>query len=115
MLFKTNSQHTNQEGVQEGVQESVHETEQGESFVNKLRKVLHFSSKARLNIVMQAEASECGLAGVAMIANNHVKNISLYKLRQLNTISNQGSNLTQIMQIGDLLGMSSRALNVELS
>jgi ATP-binding cassette subfamily B protein RaxB len=77
--------------------------------------LLSFSSKPRLNIIMQAEASECGLACVTMLANFHGNQISLDKLRQVSPVSNQGSNLTQLMQLGDLLGFSCRALKVELS
>jgi len=81
----------------------------------KVSQILSFSSKPRLNIVMQAEASECGLACVAMIANFHGNRISLDRLRQVNPVSIQGSNLTQIMQLGDLLGFSCRALKVQLA
>ncbi|WP_412971963.1 peptidase domain-containing ABC transporter [Glaciecola sp. MF2-115] len=107
MLFKTNNKHTNEEDARN--------PDSRRSVANKLNKVLNFSSKTRLNVVMQAEASECGLACIVMIANYYGNYISLDKLRQRNPISNQGSNLNQIMQIGDLLGMSSRALKVELS
>jgi ATP-binding cassette subfamily B protein RaxB len=81
----------------------------------KVSHILRFSSKQTLNIIMQAEASECGLACVAMLANFHGNHISLDTLRQLNSISMQGSNLTQIMQLGDLLGFSCRALKVQLA
>jgi ATP-binding cassette subfamily B protein RaxB len=81
----------------------------------KASHILRFSSKQRLNIIMQAEASECGLACVAMLANFHGNHISLDKLRQLNPISIQGSNLTQLMQLGHLLGLSCRALKVQLA
>jgi ATP-binding cassette subfamily B protein RaxB len=81
----------------------------------KVSHILRFSSKKRLNIIMQAEASECGLACVAMLANFHGNHISLDKLRQLNPISIQGSNLTQLMQLGELLGFSCRALKVQLA
>ncbi|MFQ3206571.1 MAG: ATP-binding cassette subfamily B protein RaxB [Glaciecola sp.] len=81
----------------------------------KVSHILRFSSKQRLNIIMQAEASECGLACVAMLANYHGNHISLDKLRQLNPVSIQGSNLTQLMQLGDLLGLSCRALKVQLA
>jgi len=82
---------------------------------NNISLLLRFSSKPQLNIVMQAEASECGLACVAMLANFHGNQISLDKLRQISPASNQGSNLTEIMQIGELLGLSCRALKVQLS
>lgn len=80
-----------------------------------ISQLLQFSSKPRLNIIMQAEASECGLACIAMLANFYGNHISLDKLRQISPVSNQGSNLTQIMQIGELLGFSCRALKVQLS
>lgn len=82
--------------------------------LNNISQLLRFSSKQQLNIVMQAEASECGLACVAMLANFHGNQMSLDKLRQISPVSNQGSNLTQIMQIGELLGLSCRALKVQL-
>jgi ATP-binding cassette subfamily B protein RaxB len=78
-------------------------------------KTLLFSSKPKLNIVMQAEASECGLACIAMILNFHGNHISLDKLRQLVPMSSHGCNLNQIMQLGDLFGMSCRALKVQLA
>jgi ATP-binding cassette subfamily B protein RaxB len=81
----------------------------------KVSHILRFSFKQRLNIILQAEASECGLACVAMLANFHGNHISLDKLRQLNPASIQGSNLTQLMQLGDLLGLSCRALKVQLA
>jgi ATP-binding cassette subfamily B protein RaxB len=81
----------------------------------KVSDILRFSSKPSLNIVIQAEASECGLACVAMLANFHGNYITLDKLRQLNPISIQGSNLTQIMQLGELLSFSCRALKVQLT
>jgi ATP-binding cassette subfamily B protein RaxB len=80
-----------------------------------ISKLLSFSSKPQLNIIMQAETSECGLACVTMLANFHGNQISLDKLRQVSPVSNQGSNLTQLMQLGDLLGLSCRALKVQLS
>jgi len=80
-----------------------------------VRQMLRFSSKPQLNIIMQAEASECGLACVTMLANFHGNQISLDKLRQVSPVSNQGSNLTQLMQLGDLLGFSCRALKAQLS
>lgn len=61
-----------------------------------LATMLRFSSSKRLNLVMQTEASECGLACVTMIANFHGNQISIDQLRQLNPISSQGSNLTQL-------------------
>ncbi len=82
---------------------------------NNISQLLSFSSKPRLNIIMQAEASECGLACVTMLANFHGNQISLDKLRQISPVSNQGSNLTQLMQLGDLLGFSCRALQAQLS
>lgn len=80
-----------------------------------LAAMLRFSSSKRLNLVMQTEASECGLACVTMIANFHGNQISIDQLRQLNPISSQGSNLTQLLQQGELLGLSCRALKVRLS
>lgn len=90
-------------------------TPNNEKSSTNISHLLSFSSKPRLNIIMQAEASECGLACVTMLANFHGNQITLDKLRQVSPVSNQGSNLTQLMQLGDLLGLSCRALKLQLS
>lgn len=79
-----------------------------------LAHFLQFSGKRRLNAIIQDENSECGLACITMIANFYGNATGLDKLRQMNRTSTQGSNLTQLLQIGETLGLASRALKVQL-
>lgn len=63
---------------------------------------------------MQSEASECGIACLTMIANFHGNNLLLRQMRNLLPASQQGLSLRQIIQYAHTLGLSSRALKLEL-
>lgn len=76
---------------------------------------LNFSRQRRLPIIQAAEAAECGLACMAMIARWHGHDIDLNGLRQRFSLSMAGATLRSLMLMGDQLGLSPRALRVELS
>jgi ATP-binding cassette subfamily B protein RaxB len=63
---------------------------------------------------MQAEASECGLACLAMIAGYHGLRVDLPTLRRKFGVSLQGTNLRSLIDIGSSLDLRSRALRTEL-
>lgn len=63
--------------------------------------------------ILQAEASECGLACIAMIAGYHGLNIDLHKLRSAPIGTQQGTNLNQLISLAQSLNLSSRALKLE--
>ncbi len=67
-----------------------------------------------MKIIMQAEAAECGLASVAMIANHHDYKQSLNSLRQQFPQSLKGMNLKQIIDIAGVLNFNCRALKLSL-
>lgn len=68
----------------------------------------------RVPVVFQTEASECGLACLSMVCSFYGKQVDLLQLRQLFNLSARGVNLKSLKAIASELGMSSRALSVDL-
>lgn len=62
---------------------------------------------------LQNEASECGLASMAMIANHHGHRIDLNALRQRFHLSIRGARLRDLIKIAEQLSFSSRAIRLE--
>ena len=75
---------------------------------------LQFGFGKRLPLMLQTEASECGLACVTMIASYHGHLTDLCEMRKRFAISLKGATLEQIIAITDELGMVSRALRLDL-
>ncbi len=75
---------------------------------------LNFARRPRLPVVRSAEAAECGLACMAMIAAYHGHDVDLNGLRQRFSFSLAGATLRSVMALADDLGFSCRALKVEL-
>ncbi len=76
---------------------------------------LNISGRRKLPTIIAAEAAECGLACMAMIANYHGHEIDLNGMRQRFSLSLTGATLRNLMGIADALDLSSRPLRVELS
>ena len=76
---------------------------------------LNFARRKRLPIIQGAEAAECGLACIAMVARYHGHDVDLNGLRQRFTLSMSGATLRSIMGFADSLGFAPRELKVELS
>ncbi len=72
-----------------------------------------FGRKA-LPVVLQTEATECGLACLVMIARYHGHDIDLNALRKTASISLKGANLKQVMATAAGLHLASRPMRVEL-
>jgi ATP-binding cassette subfamily B protein RaxB len=81
----------------------------------KIPSELNFARRRRLPVIQGAEAAECGLACMAMIAQYHGHDVDLNGLRQRFTLSMSGATLRSIMGFADSLGLAPRALRVELS
>lgn len=75
---------------------------------------LNFARRRRLPVIQGAEAAECGLACMAMVARYHGHNVDLNGLRQRFSLSMSGATLRSIMGLADSLGFAPRALKVEL-
>jgi ATP-binding cassette subfamily B protein RaxB len=75
---------------------------------------LNFARRRRLPLILGAEAAECGLACLAMVAVWHGHDVDLNGLRQRYSLSTRGVTLRTLMELGDELGLSTRPLRVEL-
>lgn len=69
----------------------------------------------RLPMVLQTEASECGLASLAMVAQFHGYAANLPDLRRRFGMSLKGATLKDVMQVADQIGLATRPLRLELS
>jgi ATP-binding cassette subfamily B protein RaxB len=67
-----------------------------------------------IELVRQSEASECGLACLAMIAGHHGHRIDLPALRRRFPISLKGTSLKAMISVADRLGLSARPLRIEM-
>jgi ATP-binding cassette, subfamily B, bacterial CvaB/MchF/RaxB len=76
---------------------------------------LNFTRRRRLQVVLAAEAAECGLACIAMVAAYHGHKVDLNGLRQRFSLSLAGASLSTLMSLADELGFATRPLRVELS
>ena len=76
---------------------------------------LNFSRRRHLPVIQAAEAAECGLACMAMVARYHGHDVDLNGLRQRFSLSLSGATLRSIMGLADSLGFAPRALKVELA
>ena len=76
---------------------------------------LEFSRRRKIPVVLAAEAAECGLACLTMIARFHGHDVDLNGLRQRVALSLSGATLRGLMEIADGLGFQSRPLRAELS
>lgn len=75
---------------------------------------LDFSGRRRLPVVQSAEAAECGLACMTMIARYHGHDVDLNGLRQAFSTSMAGTTLRGVMQLAEQLDFASRPIRVEL-
>lgn len=71
-------------------------------------------SRRRVPLILQSEATECGLACLAMIAGAHGLQTDLHTLRQRFELSSRGATLAQLMDIAEQMGLSNRAVRLEL-
>jgi len=75
---------------------------------------LHLFKWNKLPMILQAEAAECGLACLAMVAAHHGYQTSLTELRRKFSVSLKGVNLQSLSLAADMLGLSGRGLRCEL-
>jgi ATP-binding cassette subfamily B protein RaxB len=70
--------------------------------------------RRRVKPIRQAEATECGLAALAMIANFWGHDFDLGSLRRRFGVSSRGIGLKTLMETADSLGFAPRPLKVRL-
>ncbi len=79
-----------------------------------ITQLLSFAAREKVPSILQTEASECGLASLAMVANFHGYRVSLSDLRRRFGISLKGATLKDLLRIADLIGLAARPLRLEL-
>ncbi|ALS94157.1 peptidase domain-containing ABC transporter [Xanthomonas oryzae] len=67
-----------------------------------------------MKAIVQAEASECGLASLAMVASAHGMQLGLPELRRRFHLSLKGIKLNQLIEIAQTLGFSTRPLRLDM-
>jgi ATP-binding cassette, subfamily B, bacterial CvaB/MchF/RaxB len=70
--------------------------------------------KKKLPMILQTEATECGLACLAMIASFYGLHADLRSLRQKFQISLKGASLSQLIKIAGRLEISNRAVRADM-
>lgn len=81
----------------------------------KFTDKLAFSLTKKIPTILQTEATECGLACIAMIAHFHGYESDLLTLRRRFSISQKGSNLSQLISISNQLKFVTRPLKLDMS
>ncbi len=76
--------------------------------------MLAFMPGRRTPLILQAEAAECGLACLAMVAGYHGHHTDLPTLRLSHPASLRGANLTQLMGLAGALDLAPRPLRLEM-
>ncbi|PZL85309.1 ABC transporter [Pantoea sp. ARC270] len=75
---------------------------------------LNLSFRQKLPVLRQAQAAECGLTCIGMIAGYYGHHIDMVSLRQRFPTSTKGSTLANVMSFAQHLGMGCRAVRLEL-
>ena len=81
----------------------------------KLPDYLKFQGRKSVPVIITGEAAECGLACLAMVATYYGYDVDLNILRQRFKISLAGLTLRGVMSLAEQIGLSGRALRLELS
>lgn len=75
---------------------------------------LNFKSRPAAPVILQTEASECGLACIAMIAGQLGHHITLAALRRRYPSSMNGTTLKRLVEIAGELSLHSRPLRLDV-
>jgi ATP-binding cassette, subfamily B, bacterial CvaB/MchF/RaxB len=78
-------------------------------------EALNFNRRRRVPLVRQSEASECGIACLAMIASYFGPITTLSQMRRQFPISLQGVSLATLMDCASAMGYSTRPLRGEIN
>lgn len=77
------------------------------------QELLNFRGRARLPVILQTEAAECGLACLAMIASYFGHRIDIDTLRRRHPVSLKGATLRSLIEIARHLELACRPLRIE--
>src|SRR5947209_3552239 len=76
---------------------------------------LNLGWNSRSPLVLQTEASECGLACLTMLAQRFGYGIDLPTLRRRFGMSLKGATLKDVIRVADQIGLAARPLRAELA
>jgi ATP-binding cassette subfamily B protein RaxB len=85
-----------------------------ETYFEILKNKLNLTLNRRVPQILQTEASECGLACLAMVCHYHGLQIDLFNLRSRYGYSSRGATLSALMDIAGALKLQSRALSLNI-
>ena len=71
---------------------------------------LNLGNGRRVPMILQTEASECGLASLAMIASYHGHHTDLTDLRRRFGMSLRGATLRDLVRVADQLGLAAELI-----
>ncbi|WP_163932799.1 peptidase domain-containing ABC transporter [Paraferrimonas sp. SM1919] len=80
-----------------------------------MSELIKFSNRRTTPLILQTEMAECGLACMAMVSSFYGHKLDMGAIRQKYSANVSGMNLQQLIELGAVLGLSSRALQCELS
>ncbi|WP_080417773.1 peptidase domain-containing ABC transporter [Burkholderia ubonensis] len=75
---------------------------------------LSFGIGRKLPMILQTEATECGLACLAMVAGHHGHHVDLSTLRCRFPVSLKGTRLNRVIEIAQHLDLGTRAMRLDL-
>lgn len=78
-----------------------------------MRSILNLSGARSLPLLRQAEAAECGLASLAMVASYHGYEVDLATFRRRFGLSMKGMTLRTMIDIAGAIGLSARPVRCE--
>ncbi|MFF8803097.1 MULTISPECIES: peptidase domain-containing ABC transporter [unclassified Methylobacterium] len=76
---------------------------------------LQFGFRRRLPVLLQAEAAECGIACLAMVLGYHGRHVDLGGMRARHALSLKGMTLRSLMDLSGSMGLTTRALRIEMA
>jgi ATP-binding cassette subfamily B protein RaxB len=75
---------------------------------------LSFGFGRKLPLILQTEATECGLAALAMVAGFHGLRIDLPTMRRLFLVSIKGTTLAQMSRMANAMHLATRPVKLDL-
>jgi ATP-binding cassette subfamily B protein RaxB len=76
--------------------------------------LLNFSRKARLPIIIQTEAVECGLACLTMVSKYYGHDVDLNGMRARHSVSMKGASLETLINLAGQMHLGTRALRLDM-
>lgn len=93
-------------------------SEQQQSLVNRfpgLSRLAHWQLPARIPVVRQLSATECGAAALAMVLGYYGKAVPVDELRNALGTGRDGTNASTILRVGRDHGLRGRGVSLEIS